>query len=485
MDAVPPAEGSLPDPALAPDRGTDWTAMLLAAAAGAGGGALAASIGHSPLGRLAAAGAVFGLLFGLALGRRATSPGAGLIWGLGAGYLLWITLPALGVIFQGRAYSLGAMLSESRTRFPELVGCISLIGAPVGVCLGLRRAVRWRAQGSFHWGRALVAGGAAGVLAALIFSRWMYEGDFYPLISGFGPLRSHAEAVIFHFLVACTIGGTFGLLFQTEVRNLGSAMGWGAAYSMFWWFLAQFTVFPLAAGAAVDWSAGRAAELFGPMVGHILFGIILGIVYSAVDAVWRRLFVDSDPLNRKRQGSGVNFLHSVGWGSAAGLAGGLIATPLMLHANAVGGMGRGTGLPLAVGILLHLLVSTLIGTSYGLLFRGETSNVAFGSLWGLLFGLLWWYAGALTLLPLLRTGECDWTPGAAAALFPSLVGHLLYGLVTANVFLAFERRYNRWLLADPRCAALEMRRIRPVVTPAPALCAFVIGLGVLLPLLLS
>jgi hypothetical protein len=58
-------------------------------------------------------------------------------------------------------------------------------------------------------------------------------------------------------------------------------------------------------------------------------------------------------------------------------------------------------------------------------------------------------------------------------------------LVAANLFLAFERRYTRWLVADPRFAAFESRRTRPVTTPAPALCALVISLGVLLPLLLS
>jgi uncharacterized membrane protein YagU involved in acid resistance len=331
-----------------------------------------------------------------------------------------------------------------------------------------------------------VAGGGAGIVAALIFSRWMYDGDFYPLISGFGTLSSHFGTVVFHFSAACLIGSTFGLLFQRDVRNLGSAMGWGVAYAMFWWFLAQFTLFPLAADTHVDWSPEAASQLFGSLVGHILFGLILGIVYSGVDVVWARLFIDADPLNRKRQGPGVRLLLSLGWGSAAGFSGGLVALPLMIHTGVLSRLaGPDTGLSLAVGVCLHLAISTLIGASYGVLFRGETSNVVFGSLWGLLFGLMWWYAGPLTLLPLLRSGECDWRPEAAAALLPSLVGHLLFGLVTANVFLAFERRYTRWLLADPRYAALEHRRTRPVATPAPALCAFVIGLGVLLPILLS
>ena len=47
------------------------------------------------------------------------------------------------------------------------------------------------------------------------------------------------------------------------------------------------------------------------------------------------------------------------------------------------------------------------------------------------FGLIWWYLEPMTFLPLMLTGVCDWSTEAASALLPSLMGHLIYGAVTA------------------------------------------------------
>jgi uncharacterized membrane protein YagU involved in acid resistance len=464
-----------------------WFEPLLGLAVGAlGGGILGRLVEGSPSHELLL-GALFGAVFGLLFAERAASPGAGLIWGLGAAFLFWVIAHAGSTLWFLQSARSPEMLPHLRRHFDDLVAYVVCLGMPVGVVLGIRGALNPNAEKqTFHWGRAVIVGGFSGLLGGLIFGRWMSAGDFFPLLAGLGVIHSHATTVFLHFCVAVVMGSAFGLLFQGDVRGYGSSMGWGLGYAIFWWFLGPLTLLPLVAGAGVDWSPDQASALFGSLVGHILYGLILGVTYATIDRIWVRLFIQSDPLNREPEGPGLRLLRSLEWGAFAGFVGGVVSAPVMLATSALPTVaGVDTKLSGLHGLALHLLVSAVIGMTYGLLFRHEASSLGLGVMWGWLFGLIWWYLGPMTLMPLILTGECDWSNSAASALLPSLMGHLIYGATTALTFLLLERRYTLGLLLEPRLAARELRRIRPVGTPAPALWLFALGLGVLLPILLG
>ena len=464
----------------------DWLGLLLGLATGVVGGAIQGKILATPITHSIVLGGIFGLAFSFWFAKRATTPGAGLIWGLGVALLLWFVKPAVDFLPLSSASS-DAMLRDAQARFPDLVGYLVCLGMPVGVVAGVRGALRTKqARPQFRWGRAVAAGGLAGTISGLAFSGWEYAGGYLPLLGGLPEFPSQATAVILHFLVALVIGSIFGILFQRDVRGYGSSMGWGLGFGIFLWFFGPLTVFPMVSGQNVDWSADQGTSLFGSLVGYIIYGFILGTIYAFLDRVWVRLFIQSDPLNREPEGPGFHFLRSVKWGGLAGLAGGLVSIPVM---SATGILSKIAGLDTSFGDIrgpiIHLLVSAGIGMSYGFLFRDEAPSIGLGVPWGFLFGVIWWYVGPLTLLPLILTGVYDWRASAAVALFPSLIGHLVYGGTTAFTFLLLEQRYKRWLLLDPRTAAREQRRLRPVGTPAPALWFFALGLGVLLPILLG
>jgi uncharacterized membrane protein YagU involved in acid resistance len=455
-------------------------------AAGLLGGAAIMALGLASIFTGPVAGALYGVLFGLLAAPRAASPGAGLLWGLAYSFLLWLAGP-VGIfpLFVGMPQM--GMLDVTRAHFAELVAYVLYLGTPLGLALGLWGSRRLQPQAEpFSLGRALVAGGLGGIVGGWAFGQWMAQTGFFPLVAGLVNSGATEVGVLLHFVFAVIIGATFGLLFQHDVRGFGSSTCWGLAYGLFWWFLGPLTILPIWQGRPLDWSYLRAGELFGSLVGHIVYGLLLGLIYAALDRLWIGFFRESDPINREPEGAGVRTLRSLGWGASAGLAGGLLFSLVLAG---TGFLNRVAGLmdssSAALGVLIQILVGAAIGMSYGLLFQYEAPNVGAGVAWGLVYGLVWWFIGPLTLLPILLGGTFTWTPAAADAALPALMGHLLYGAATAAAFQVLERRHSAWLLLDPRVAAREARRRRPAGTPAPALWLFALGLGALLPILLG
>ncbi|MCH7569851.1 MAG: hypothetical protein IH919_04675 [Deltaproteobacteria bacterium] len=430
---------------------------------------------------------MYGLFFALLCSRRAVSPGAGLIWGLGYSFILWLAIPA-GIlpVTMGGMPSMG-MVDTARAHFPELIAYVLCFGMPLGLALGTLGSLHPQpGQVPFSFARAVVGGGIAGVFGGWAFGKWMEKIGFFPLVAGLVNSDSHMVGVTLHFIFAMIIGASFGLLFQRDVRGYGSNLGWGLAYGMLWWFLGPLTILPILQGNSLDWSVERGSALFGSLIGHIVYGLIVGLIYAAVDRLWVGFFTESDPINREPEGPGSRVLYSLQWGVVASLAGGLLFTLVMVATGTLSSVASLVGGTSPVlGFIVHMCISAIIGMSYGLLFRHEAPDFGSGLAWGLIYGLIWWFLGPLTLMPILLGGSVTWTITAASALLPSLIGHLIYGAATAFAFLMLERRHAEWLLLDPRFAAREARRRRQVGTPAPALWLFALGLGVLLPILLS
>jgi uncharacterized membrane protein YagU involved in acid resistance len=456
--------------------------------AGGLGGVLVAQVSSSslslPLSVLL--GALYGLTFAWLFARQVVSVGSGLIWGLGSAFLLWLAVPTgLLPLLQGTARM--GMLDEARAHFPELVAYLLCFGLPLGLLNGVLKMSKTSGEKmSFTFLRAVTVGGLAGLVGGWAFSLWFAQNNAFVLIAGIVNSDSSAVGMLLHYLIAVSIGASFGLLFQRDVRSAGSSLCWGLAYGLFWWFLGPLTLLPLLLHQHIDWSYLHASAFFGSLIGHAVYGILLGLVYAWGNRLWVGLFIESDPINRQAEGPGLLTLHSLAWGALASLLGGLLLSVVLTTTGAlpqVAALMRGSS-PLA-GFAILLVISFVIGMSYGLLFAHESPDVGSSMAWGMLYGLAWWFLGPLTLMPVLLVHAPAWTIQAADPLLPSLLGHLIYGAATGLVFFWFESRHAKWLLLDTRYASREAHLRRPPGTPAPALWLVVLGLGLMLPIILG
>jgi uncharacterized membrane protein YagU involved in acid resistance len=117
----------------------------------------------------------------------------------------------------------------------------------------------------------------------------------------------------------------------------------------------------------------------------------------------------------------------------ASLAGGIVFGVLMQMMGMMSGIATMVGSQsIAVGWMVHLMISALFGVGW-LLFAGET-----GGAWrGLLYGVVLWILGPLVIMPAMMGAPLLQLNQAALI---SLMGHLVYGLVTGIAFQALTRR---------------------------------------------
>src|SRR5260370_23010895 len=101
---------------------------MLGMSLGAAGGAVRSALLTTSLAHGVLLGSLFGLAFGLFFAQRATSPGAGLIWGVAWAFLLWGMIPA-GILPVLAGFRLSPCLFlDARAQFPGLSGYLLCAG---------------------------------------------------------------------------------------------------------------------------------------------------------------------------------------------------------------------------------------------------------------------------------------------------------------------------------------------------------------------
>ena len=137
-------------------------------------------------------------------------------------------------------------------------------------------------------------------------------------------------------------------------------------------------------------------------------------------------------------------------GVLGGLVGGLFFGAMMAKMGMLPMIGKMIGQPsVGAGFMLHMVNSAIIGAGFAVVFHRFSTRITRGLRYGLLYGGFWWLLGPLTLMPLFMGMGLgvNWNAAAAAAMFPSLIGHLVYGAVLGITYSWLQARelYHRRL----------------------------------------
>ncbi len=143
---------------------------------------------------------------------------------------------------------------------------------------------------------------------------------------------------------------------------------------------------------------------------------------------------------RQEQAASSTLVSSVIQGITAALIGGSVFGVQM----AVGGM-----LPMVaqlvgsqspvVGFVVHLVISAIIGAVYGVIASRLPAGWLISMGAGIVNGIVWWVLGALVIMPLML-GMTDMVFQIGDAQWMSLIGHVIFGIITAGFFTLIQRR---------------------------------------------
>jgi hypothetical protein len=135
----------------------------------------------------------------------------------------------------------------------------------------------------------------AGLMAGVVFGLMMQamsaptpDGGQMPMMAMVAMVvgsTSIAVGWLYHLFNSFIIGALFGWLFGTRVHSIGAGLGWGAAWGLVWWVVGGLVLMPIALGMAPFaplMMAPMRPVAMGSLLGHIVYGLILGAAYAAI-----------------------------------------------------------------------------------------------------------------------------------------------------------------------------------------------------------
>jgi hypothetical protein len=135
-------------------------------------------------------------------------------------------------------------------------------------------------------GQRIVGGVIGGVAGGLVFGAWMAMMGMLPMVASVVGSQSALVGFLYHMFNSVVIGAIFSLLFgaQSRTYSLGAALG--LLYGAIWWVLGPMILMPLmlgmgAQGVASQFGAALTPPMLMSLVGHLLYGLITGLVYVA------------------------------------------------------------------------------------------------------------------------------------------------------------------------------------------------------------
>lgn len=119
----------------------------------------------------------------------------------------------------------------------------------------------------------VIGGLAGGIVFGLLMQMMGMIGMVAQLVGSSSP----AVGWVVHLAISAFIGASFAVLLGAFSKTLVPAALAGMAYGVVWWILGALLIMPAQLGMPV---LQLNATAWQSLMGHLLFGLVLGVVYA-------------------------------------------------------------------------------------------------------------------------------------------------------------------------------------------------------------
>ncbi|MQA24697.1 MAG: hypothetical protein GEU94_04340 [Micromonosporaceae bacterium] len=125
----------------------------------------------------------------------------------------------------------------------------------------------------------LVAGVLGGLAGGVMFGILMQMMGMMGMVAMLIGSESVALGWLVHLFNSALFGAIYAVLFGARADRLGPGAGLGMCYGVIWWVLGALLIMPAWLGMAVFQLNAMAWQ---SLMGHLIYGLILGVVYAVV-----------------------------------------------------------------------------------------------------------------------------------------------------------------------------------------------------------
>jgi len=128
-------------------------------------------------------------------------------------------------------------------------------------------------------------GAVAGIIAGIVFAIFLYMGGMLEMLGGMVNMPTKAGGILVHAVVSIISGIVFAFIFGWWITSWLWAIVLGLVFGIGMWIAGPMTLLPYFAADEPlfsKWNLAAVQQNIPPLVGHIIYGFVLGIAYYAL-----------------------------------------------------------------------------------------------------------------------------------------------------------------------------------------------------------